>query len=98
MSDLVEWLKNPSGDIFPRCREAADEIARLTLRVVELSEQLRASADEIARLRKERDNFQAGLVAAVAEIMTLRQAAAQIDRLRAEIQWLRKLGCGMDQG
>jgi len=29
MTDIVERLRNPSGDIFPMCAEAADEIERL---------------------------------------------------------------------
>ena len=30
MSDLIERLRDPTGLHFPRCREAADEIERLT--------------------------------------------------------------------
>jgi hypothetical protein len=50
MTNIVERLGNPSGDIFPMCREAADEILRLReeLRVVLAHvEELRAEIEQL---------------------------------------------------
>jgi len=54
MTDIVERLRDPSGDIFPMCREAADEIERLNDALTDyhrIKKLGRADAADNARLR-----------------------------------------------
>jgi len=45
MNDIIERLRNPSGDIFPMCREAAAEIERLRIEI----ERLRAAVAKLGK-------------------------------------------------
>lgn len=51
MTDIVEWLRSPSGDIFPRCREAADDIEKLRRQVKSRDYEIGALERENERLR-----------------------------------------------